>query len=134
MKLKKIDLSGIKDFLFQKGERVGLAICALVAVVFLVIGIMKAGGSTTYAKDLADARLKKDRQINSFQKGEEDKDGKPAPVKADPDPWPIVKPAFDQTQLSLAPDAQDTKRLNPSIVKILYDEKHVQVDYLRGGY
>src|SRR5947209_2571330 len=57
MKLKKFDLSAVKAFLFEKGERVGMVVCAAIAVLVLGLGLMKAvGSSSTYANDFKKAR------------------------------------------------------------------------------
>ena len=65
MKLKKIDFSGLKGYLFQKGERIGLAICAVIGLLLLGMGLMKAGGSTVpYAETLKKASLSMEGKMN----------------------------------------------------------------------
>ena len=44
---KKLDLSGVKVFLFQYGERVALFTCAGIAILLLVWGVMGASGPGT---------------------------------------------------------------------------------------
>src|SRR5687767_2785736 len=95
MKIKKIDLSGVKEYLFQKGERLGLAVCGALALLLLLMGLMKAGGSsTTYAKDLERARTEKQKQINQTG-GDIDEGNKSKPNTTLPDPWPDLAVNFD---------------------------------------
>jgi len=129
--VKKIDLSGVKEFLFQKGERVGLAICGGIAVLLLGVGLLKVGGSgTSYAKDFQSASKNK---LTILGQTAEDNVEKPVP-KEIKDPWGEALVKFDPAELAPFGDKHDTKRRNPTIFKSQDDEKHIKVDYIRAGY
>jgi hypothetical protein len=133
MKLKKIDLTAVKTFLFQKGERLGLVICAAVGLVLLGMGIMKAGGSsTTYVNDFRITREKKESLIRVTAIPDEGKEKKPATI---PPVWAEVTSKIVLTPYINNPEQGDTKRQNPTILKCLDDEKRkeIQVDFLRVG-
>jgi hypothetical protein len=133
MKLKKIDLSGVKSYLFQKGERIGLAICAVIGLLLLGMGLMKAGGSTVpYAQTLKNAWGDMERKIN-VPEGPEMKiaaiDPKTLPG------WTLNTKDIESTAwINVIQDFVDNKRQNPTIYKVQEDEKHLQIDSFRGGY
>ncbi len=132
MKMKKIDLSGVKVFLFEKGERLGMAVCGVIALVLLAFGIMKATGtSTPYAENLKN--ITKGRSSKLVAGGEVDGTQTAAVPKVG-DEWPMREVNFEPTPLIQAGDAPDNKRRNPVVLKTLDDDKHIQVDFLRGGY
>jgi hypothetical protein len=131
MKMKKVDLSGVKDFLFQKGERVGLVVCGVIGLALLGMGLMKAGGaSTPYAADFKKARTAKDSQLNNQGGGEL------PPIKNPEvgDEWADRRDSFNNTPLSAISEGDDNKRRNPDVLDITMDGKHVTVDFVRGGY
>lgn len=130
MKMKKLDLNGLKKFMLQKGERVGLAVCALIAVLVLGVGFMKAGGSSTpYAENFKRIHEGWDRTLHMSAGKQENV----APPKA-LEPWEPINPDFEWVEMMPSPDASDTKRRQPKIVKILDDPGHIHVDVVIGGY
>ena len=49
----KLDLSGVKSFFFEKGEKVGMFACAAVALVLIGYGMMGGMGRTPAAMPVA---------------------------------------------------------------------------------
>ena len=45
MAKKKIDLSGVKEFLFNHGEKVALGLCAFIAIVLGGLKLLDAAGA-----------------------------------------------------------------------------------------
>ena len=130
MKMKKLDLSGLKKFMFQKGERVGLAVCALIAVLILAFGFMKAGGSSTpYAANFKKIHEDWDRRTS----GAVPKQASVTAPKAQ-EHWTPVIDDITWVPIMPMPDASDTKRRKPKIVKIMDDPGHIQADVVVGGY
>jgi hypothetical protein len=130
LKIKKLDLSGVKNYLFQKGERIALVLCSVLSLLLLGMGIMKAMESgTSYAKSYMDARTTIEKQIKPVVD-----DGKPPVPPPWVDDWAWVQRPFDQTLMVPFHPGDDNKRRNPNISKVMDDPKHIQVDFLRGGY
>jgi hypothetical protein len=131
MKVKKLDLSGVKNFLFHKGERVAVVVCAALAVVFIGVGIMNA----TSARKPFDQEFK--RAANNISQRIRD-DGKVDPPKevAAPPLWQEVAENFPDHQplIIVGNGGDENKRRNPTILKIDEDPKHIQIEFLRGGY
>ena len=55
---KKINMSAVKEFMFQHGEKVALGTCVFLALVFGLLGLLRAmsagnadGSSDTYASE-----------------------------------------------------------------------------------
>ena len=142
MKIKKIDLSGVKAFLFEKGERLGVAICGVIALLFVGIGLMKAGGSSqNYAEDIERARKQKETAIAAVidPGGEVDPDKekekkKKEPVIPDEHKWLDVPQTFPQFPFWIQADPGDNKKRNPIILALSKDEGKMQWEVLRGGY
>src|SRR5262249_21396522 len=132
MKLKKIDLSGVKDFLFNKGERIGVVVCGAIAILFLGMGIMTAmGARTPYAENLG-------KQAAQLESAARDEGKVVQPPDASPPPaWPLVREIFGgahQPLIIITPGSDENKRLNPNVLNIPSDPQHIQVDFFRGGY
>jgi hypothetical protein len=129
MKMKKIDLSGVKEYLFQKGERVGLAVCGGIALLLIVMGLMKVGSAgASYAKDFKTIRDPLDRALGQTASFEV-----PKKVKT-PFSWDEEPPRpIEYTVLSVAPDAPDNKSRNPDILPIPDDAEHMSAYFIKGG-
>jgi hypothetical protein len=129
MKMKKIDLSGVKEYLFQKGERVGLAVCGVIALLLIVMGVMKVSSAgASYAKDFETIRKPIDVVLN-----------RPAtvvipPKEKSPPSWvdQPVRP-IESSPYMVNPDAPDNKSRNPDILAIPDDAEHMSAYFLKGG-
>lgn len=135
LNFKKIDLSGVKQFLFDKGERIGLVACGALAVLLVSIGVLKAL-SPSRAPDGSpyDEALKKlakgvETKLAQNVEGEDDGSKKVKTINID---WGLVSPYFEWTALYMGGDRPDNKRRNPTIFSIA--DNLIQVDYIRGGY
>ncbi len=132
MKMKKLDMSGVKNYLFQKGERVGLGVCAVIAVLLVGVGLMKAGGSNVpYADHFKKIREPLDRQISSTKEVATPADDNLPQVAQT---WSPKDVDFPWTPIMTQADPSDNVRRNPVILKVLDDPKHIQADVLIGGY
>jgi len=133
----KPDLSGVKSFFFEKGEKLGMFACAAAAVGLIGYGLMGGIGANTggYASSIKGSA----QQIRiSMDKGH------PTPPadtgkKADySDKWPVMASDFPQGSLFPTQDtANYMKRLNPKAMGILaFDpkKKHFQMTYINGTY
>lgn len=132
---KKPDLTKVKTFLFQYGEKVALGACLAVALLVLVMGLIGAAGSGSengkpWEKALRDAANNLQGRIASAQTTE-----MPPEVKAQLDPalydWKPVESNFHPSQLVALPERPDTFRRNPQILPL--DAKQIQVSLVRSG-
>src|SRR5438105_10942346 len=90
---KKMDLSGVKTFLFQYGERVALFGCIAVAVLLIVMGLLGASGPGTpggaaWAPTIAIAAKKLEAQMPLG--GEVDQDKVKEDTRVPPVDWRLV--------------------------------------------
>ncbi len=129
--IKKLDLGKVKEYLFFKGERLGLGLAVVVAVFFLAYGVLTASKSSpppptaTWQEALAKAAKGLDDRIAAA----------PAAPPAEPiknligwDPFhasvatgPFFNPASNEI----------TKRKNPEVVAI--EDKNIKAEYVRAG-
>ncbi len=150
---KKFELGNVKQFLFEKGERIGLGICAGFALLLVALGIKSALGSgapvngKTWDVALKDEAKNLNARISipeppvdetspehkdKLKKLQEDRVKFIEYIK-----WANVDPTFDPGPLFLLADRADNRRRNPTILPIDSEEKtfvmKAQVDYLRAG-
>lgn len=142
---KKIDFAALKQrfnaYMFEKGERVGLAICAGLAVLLVSLGVWngltssrpEVGSSwqqvlNERARSVADG-------VRTAQLSQEERDGpKIKGGKIQRDPWFVVLPSFLGGPWIALIETGDTKRRNPNIIAVDTSDKRIQMDYIRGGY
>ncbi|MCI0637764.1 MAG: hypothetical protein L0Y70_01720 [Gemmataceae bacterium] len=152
---KKFDLDNVKQFLFEKGERIGLGICAGFALLLVALGIKSALGSGSGADGKAWDDALKGQAKNLAQRISEQP--KPKPELDDPEykkelekkrlslvqfeeeiTWKNQDPSYEMGPYFALADRGDNRRRNPMIKPIICDEKtfemKAQVDYLRCGY
>lgn len=133
----KVDLTGVKQYLFEKGERVGLIGCTVIMV--LVVGYalysgFTAGGAPSgksWDEELAGGTKKVHEGVTRATLQDP-----PPPLKLEDCNWPGVRSNYSFTSMFPLPDPAFTKKLNPQVLS-LYNaevEKSFQVDYVRGGY
>ncbi len=129
MKMKKIDLSGVKEYLFQKGERVGLAVCGGIAILLLVVGLMKVGkAGASYAKDFEIIRKPIDDQLGRGGSFDPPKKEKTPPSWLEQPPRPI-----ESSPYMVNPEPPDNKSRNPDILPIPDDAEHMSAYFVKGG-
>jgi hypothetical protein len=137
---KKLDLSGVKNFMFKYGERVALFTCIGVAVLLIASGLTGAVGSGTPSGDPWD------KAIAKAAKDLKDK----LPIGGDPDPdkvkqfsktaafsWPRLDPRASTVPYLSVSENLDTRRTNPLILAVLPDideVQNIQRDYLYRGH
>lgn len=133
----KVDLSGVKSFFVEKGERVGMFACLIAAGVLVGYGVMNGlgakavpGSTRTYSDsfkgrvDELRAKQNSGEQISSSESTNFSKD------------WGTAKPDFLWYPLSDRSDRTNNKRINPRALAPLVDPeaKQIQMDYVRGSY
>lgn len=131
----KLDTTKFKDFLFKKGERVGLVIAVVIMAGLLALGAMAALGSgkaptgKPWAESLKEQAKKLEGQLVSL----------PPPVPPEIDKLipqvdvTKVEPTFSQVPWSQYADPANNKRVNPPVLTILNGPKDHQIDVLRTG-
>lgn len=122
---KKIDLSGFKQFLFDKGEKLALAVCGAIAVLLLVLGVMTGinAGKVDYKKDY-------EKSASGLQKRLADARYEPPAIRTVDTHWDLRPPTFPQVPYNPYEDSQDNKRRNPPIYSV---GKDFQIDYVLAG-
>lgn len=134
MKMKKPDLSRLKVYLFEKGERIGLIVCGALAVLLVGVGIMKVAGS---AEPFADDFKKTAQTLDKLTI-----DRIPEP-KPPPDPptvpvgwkWSLSALGDRHWPFTLQADKEDeNKRREPLIFKPLDDEKNLRYEFIPSAY
>ncbi len=133
----KMDLSRVKQFLFEKGERVGLIACLGIMVV--VVGYSLYSGFSArgtergepWPEAITKAAKSTEQQVLNAQPGEP-----PPPLDPSFANWPPIISTFSWLSLFPLPDKAFTKKLNPTLLSLLPPdgEKHFQLDYIRAGY
>lgn len=143
MKMKKFDLSGVKEFLFARGEVVALGLCTAITLLLVAFTFMKGfkagvpSGSETWKE-----ALKKGTQRLAMQvKAASEDTGDPGEAKTDPevekignDPkqrWLAQAPTFEPGSWISMAEPTDRKRRNPGILSVR--KEPFQMDYLRAG-
>jgi len=138
-KKPSLDTAKIKEFLFQKGERLGLGAAAGISLLLLVlafVGITTRPPSATGAQTWSEAfagLAKKTQQLISGSRPPEPGKGANQPIGVIPPPA-IVR-AGDFPPLVAFPPPESNKKTNPGILtvsnQINDDARDIQVDPMR---
>lgn len=138
----KVDLSGVKTFFFEKGDKLALVVCLATAGLLVGYGVLSGMGARTAPnsnnKTWGDhyAVIAKDLQ-NRVRKGEGEI---PAITITYPDPkWVPTRPSDEPfARLFEIGDMNNIKRLNPKVLpprnRVDDKERDVQMNYIRGTY
>lgn len=135
--LKKIDLSGAKNFFFEKGEKIGIALCGLALAFFLFQGysaIQQNRGDKrgrTFAKAMEEDAGGYLTQMENATYAPEDLN-KSSPLPS-PD-WTAQPSAYVPSPLFTLSDQPLRKRVNPKTMPIIADPAHFQMDLVKGLY
>jgi hypothetical protein len=137
---KKLDLSGVKNFMFKYGERVALFTCIGVAALLIASGLAGAVGSGTpsgdpWDKTIGDAASALKRRLPLG--GEPDPDKVKQFSKTAAFSWPHVDPRANTGQYISTSEVLDTRRTNPLILAVLPDideVQNIQMDYRYRGH
>ena len=137
----KVDLSGVKEFFIDKGEKIALGLCVLAAVLLVTMGVLDAASvrtapnsTKTYADTmLAAATTYKNKVEHAPPDEAKMKDPAanftPLPWVAEPCPIHYVfGKLFDMS------DKSSSKRLNPRVVAPLAGADTVDMQYIAGCY
>ncbi len=133
---KKIDLSGVKEYMFNHGEKVALGTCAFIAVLFGALGLWRAlgankadGTSSTLTEELTNQFRRISERLGSAQAPELPDDTK---KRMDPSNtvWAHVDLKHQQNPLIQMGPEQQEKRGNPSIYSIKKEPKYFDMQYL----
>jgi hypothetical protein len=133
---KKINVSAIKEFMFNHGEKVALGTCAFLALLFGSLGLLRAltAGKAESGKPWADEFKQTRMAISSAMDGAAVKELPPekaAKFKEDAYDWKYIGWPFDPSPYNSFPADSTTKRLNP-IALAIKGGKDIQLDYIRG--
>src|SRR6478736_5113567 len=106
---KKINLSGIKEFLFNHGEKVALGACAFLGVILGLWGVWAASGAGRYpgsSKSYAEVFKERTSQVQAGlnQQVAADENSSKAPPKIPGVDWPPLKSNHQGTQYVAIPD------------------------------
>lgn len=139
---KKIDFQALlqrgKDFALDKGEKVGLGLCGVIALLFLGLGVMKGlspelpKSGKPWEKELEDRVKSLEAKLNQ---------GLPEPPEfkpVTPDDlahlvWNDYHSNYQPASLFSLGETVENKRESPVVLKPLEGKGYVQVDYLRCG-
>jgi hypothetical protein len=133
MAKKRIDLSGVKEFLFNHGEKVALGLCGLIAIVlggWNLWGATSAGYSDngkSWPEAFKDAQSGIVNKMNGVKAQAFDaKSIDPVNFVWDPIELKYVPVPYAQVR-----EDGDFKRRNPAALTILDDPKSMRLDYIR---
>ncbi|MBI3408118.1 MAG: hypothetical protein HY040_07150 [Planctomycetes bacterium] len=142
---KKVDFAALKErfkkYMFNHGERVGLAVCAGLAVLLIGMGVWN--GLTSSRPKSGEPwhkvlNAKADEVNTNVQHASLSEEKKKFPedllkrVTAG-DLWANVLPWFQPGPLTASLEQADTRRRNPAILKTLDGEKQIQVDVVQAA-
>jgi hypothetical protein len=131
---KKLDMSRVKEFFFQYGERVALFACIAAAVLLLVWGVVGASGPGTKSGEPWDAALgkasKSVRAQMNVQPEEEPLKEIAKNVKVPPLEWPLALSKVSSGPYINLPEDNDTRRRNPEIRQVLAGDETIQFDLI----
>ena len=137
---KKINMSAVKEFMFNHGEKVALGTCAFLALVFGGLGLLRAmsAGKADNSSNgwVAELQLRKNVVETSMR-------GLPAPtlpegmepkLQADfyQDGWKTIKSTHVPTPYMFFSGGDSLKRLNPLALAIKDQPDLIKVDYVPG--
>jgi hypothetical protein len=110
----KIDIQGIKQFLVERGERVGLGVAGGIMVLFLLLGTLAALRSSSPDKTIESAT--KDLEGKIARQSTDEKD----PTAPRPPDWDPLRDLFRFAGVSwlLPGQSGDAKRRNPDILPV----------------
>jgi hypothetical protein len=131
--VKKVNLSSVKEFMFTHGEKVALGTCALLALVFGTLGLVRAfsAGRADSGKPWA---IEFDEKRNAIAIAMRNA---PVPVPSEDQAkqlkpsnyvWDPIESKYVPSPYVYFPGAEGHKRTNPQALPI----KTVQLDYVRG--
>src|SRR6516165_2590125 len=139
---KKMDLSGVKTFLFNYGERVGLFTCIGIAVLLLIWGVMGASGPGTANGDAwasvigkgakgVQQRISGSSELDEAQQKDVREKSKGS---VPPTEWTLA-----ETKVSAGPyiniaENFDPRRRNPEIMPVMAGDDYFQFDYRFRGH
>ncbi len=135
MAKKKIDLSRVKDFMFNHGEKVALGVCGFIAIVLGGLKLLDAadagtadGTDKTWVQALTDAKNKISSDIASIQPKKIDTSSMEPKfyVWDDPRVQVCAVPLFAGSRIPTTRSAR-----NPTALRILEDPKSFRLDYIR---
>jgi hypothetical protein len=135
----KVDLTVAKQFLFEKGEKVGLIGCTAIMILIvgyaLYSGLMARGAPSgkSWDAEIAQGATSLDQ---SFGRVSLDPKDVPEEIRVDDTVWKLVPSFYSFAAMFPLPDRASTKKRNPQVLS-LYGadlEKSFQVDYVRGAY
>ncbi|MBI2805659.1 MAG: hypothetical protein HYX68_11835 [Planctomycetes bacterium] len=130
---KKIDLSGVKEFLFNHGEKVALGTCAFVALTLGVLGLLRAMGASRAEGTNMTWVEAMEKEYQRVASGVSSSQAAPLPPKIearlkDDGLWPSIQSAHTPNRyINLDPEGQD-KRMNPKIFAVL--KENVNIKYV----
>jgi len=132
--IKKVNVSSVKEFMFNHGEKVALGTCALLALVFATLGLVRAfsAGRAEQGKPWAKALDERRNNIAASMASA------PMPVFSDDEEkrlrpgnyvWDEIKSKYDPSPYVYFGNDSGSKRVNPQVLPI----KGVpRLDYVRG--
>ncbi len=130
---KKIDLSGMKEFFFNHGEKVALGTCAFLALVLGLWGLIEALGAgkpTGIDKNFADAFKDRTKQIRVQI------DTAPIPqlqkIDGNNSAWHEIFSKHVPTPYAALNEQDGDKRRNPQVLPIKNEKGTIQIDYIAG--
>ncbi|MCS7045206.1 MAG: hypothetical protein NZO58_02500 [Gemmataceae bacterium] len=138
----QIDMSSVKQYLFEKGEKVGLIVC--LALMVLVVGLamhtgLTSGGSDAgrpWEKEIAEGAQRLRAAINSADLPD---DQLPPPIDPEQYRWYFMPSNYSFVPLFPLPDRVSSKKSNPKVLQpyaaVRNDQdKWYHADYIRGLY
>lgn len=143
MKMKKLDLTGVKEFLFARGEVLALGLCTAVTLLLVAFTFMKGfkAGAPSGSDSWKEALKKGTQRLAMQVKAASEDTGDPGEAKVDPtiekignDPkqrWLAQAPTFEPGSWISMAEPTDRKRRNPGILSVR--KEPFQIDYVRAG-
>ena len=132
---KKINLDGVKEFLFNHGEKVALGSCAFLALCFGVMGFMdasSAGRSETGKPWAEEIKTRHDEIKRGMDAAQIPKFSADAVNMLDPKlyDWRPISSDYQQMTYINTPEVAENKRQNPRALAALTGPKASQLDYV----
>jgi hypothetical protein len=136
---KKPDLTKVKSFLFEKGEKLGLGVCVLVMVALVGLGAMSAMGqsATGHVTALKSKAGSIRSAVQGAQLSEEDLKPPETPGLNGVSDWFERLSTFSVTPFTYLPDVPKKKRMTPGVLPVrpaIAGEDSMKIDYVRGLY
>lgn len=134
----KFDMASVKQFLFAKGEKIGLVACTAITVLVvatsLYSGFTARGTDAGKPWDVAIEEKAKAVQV-AIDNARLDEKEVPPPPKIDDTKWRFVISPFPWAPPMVLPDKALYKRVNPHVLSPLPEgEKHWQMNYYPSLY